>query len=207
MLFESICYLDCPNRVHCSLEGLPGKNVILHNPLPDLTHEEFVSLLGPILIPENYPPASPSSTPQPPPPPNTAPFEWLHFECRSFKTTLSNLQGLDGLARDRGWRHKVTFSFDVSGTATADKQRGVHAIVPHVDVVFFESVIYLSLTPSLSLVLINSQQTLCPIPWIHRPTTFPTRHDTPRCPTRAPNHKLGRITRLRISLKSIPRSG
>jgi hypothetical protein len=29
--------------------------VINHNPLPDITHEDFVSLLGPVLAPENYP--------------------------------------------------------------------------------------------------------------------------------------------------------
>jgi hypothetical protein len=28
--------------------------VINHNPLPELTHEDFVSLLGPILVPEHY---------------------------------------------------------------------------------------------------------------------------------------------------------
>jgi hypothetical protein len=106
----------------------------------DLTHEEFVSLLGPILIPENFPPSvsiNSSSTPQTPTA-DAAPFEWLHLECRSFKTTLSNLQGLGGLARDRGWRRKVTFSLDVSGSATSEKQIGVQALLPHVDVVFFE---------------------------------------------------------------------
>ena len=30
------------------------KSVINHNPLPDITHEEFVSLLGPLLAPDNY---------------------------------------------------------------------------------------------------------------------------------------------------------
>lgn len=106
----------------------------------DLTHEEFVSILGPILIPENYPPQISTDSTSPPQlqPPDAAPFEWLHFECRSFKTTLSNLQGLDGLARDRSWRRKITFSLDVSGTATSEKQRGIQALLPHVDVVFFE---------------------------------------------------------------------
>jgi hypothetical protein len=28
--------------------------IINHNPLPELTHEDFVSLLGPILVPEHY---------------------------------------------------------------------------------------------------------------------------------------------------------
>jgi hypothetical protein len=30
------------------------RTVVNHNPLPDITHEEFVSLLGPLLAPENY---------------------------------------------------------------------------------------------------------------------------------------------------------
>lgn len=89
--------------------------MINHNPLPDITHEEFVSLLGPLLVPENYeitssPPAAaggPSSSLSP------APFEWLHLEGRSVKTTLSNVVGIDGLARERKWRSHCVFSLDV----------------------------------------------------------------------------------------------
>lgn len=95
-----------------------SRTVINHNPLPDITHEEFVSLLGPLLVPENYeiassspspatPAAGPSSSQSP------APFEWLHFEGRSVKTTLSNVVGIDGLARERKWRSHCVFSLDV----------------------------------------------------------------------------------------------
>ncbi|THG92461.1 hypothetical protein EW026_g8452 [Hermanssonia centrifuga] len=81
------------------------RTVINNNPLPDITHEEFVSLLGPLLVPENYlntsPPAT-SSTNLPraslstaPNLNSPAPMDWLHFEGRSVKTTLSNMIGLD----------------------------------------------------------------------------------------------------------------
>ncbi|KAF8478882.1 hypothetical protein F5888DRAFT_1789749, partial [Russula emetica] len=43
-----------------------------HNPLPDIPHEEFDSLLGPLLVPEHYPsPESPlASSPLSLPPPS-----------------------------------------------------------------------------------------------------------------------------------------
>jgi len=148
--------------------------VINHNPLPDITHEEFVSLLGPLLAPENYnidyltaypspalspvaPNASSSPNPRSPPSPRTtgsrpntatrlpnpfqpqqgsspggsqnsavnpnaglqnvvnspAPFEWLHFEGRSVKTTMNNMIGIHGLARERKWRAHCVFSLDL----------------------------------------------------------------------------------------------
>jgi hypothetical protein len=37
----------------------------------------------------------------------------MHFEGRSVKTTLHNIQGLDNLARDRRWRSQCVFSVDV----------------------------------------------------------------------------------------------
>jgi hypothetical protein len=129
--------------------------VVNHNPLPDITHEDFVSLLGPLLAPENYPqPAStpipttsthgsssslapPSATPRtsqsgPRPqitstlhnPNSPAPFDWLHFEGRSVKTTLSNITGLDGLARERKWRSHCVFSVDVGRRG----RQGVEAV-------------------------------------------------------------------------------
>ncbi|KAG6851110.1 hypothetical protein H0H93_000990 [Arthromyces matolae] len=100
------------------------RTVVNHNPLPDITHEEFVSLLGPLLAPENYPqttPATPTSAsnlssstyttssisrpsqsgPSPNPflsnPNSPAPFDWLHFEGRTVKTTLA-YWGKDGAA-------------------------------------------------------------------------------------------------------------
>lgn len=157
--------------------------VVNHNPLPDITHEDFVSILGPLLAPENYPPAGtptlsptipshgssstlapPTSTPRTsqsgPRPPITpilfnpkspAPFDWLHFEGRSVKTTLSNITGLDGLARERKWRSHCVFSVDVGRKG----KQGVEAVclfrfssdfalsvcivqlIPHADVLFF----------------------------------------------------------------------
>ncbi|KAI0286280.1 hypothetical protein BC826DRAFT_918147 [Russula brevipes] len=113
-----------------------GQSVINHNPLPDIPHEEFVSLLGPLLAPEHYPsPDLPLASPpiSPPPPPTIgAPFDWIHFEGRSVKTTLSNLQGLDGLARERRWRSQCVLSVDVGRRA----KQGIEALIPHADVVF-----------------------------------------------------------------------
>ncbi|KAI9507412.1 hypothetical protein F5148DRAFT_1205370 [Russula earlei] len=113
------------------------QSVINHNPLPDIPHEEFVSLLGPLLVPDHYPTpelplASPPLSPTPLSPTSGPPFEWIHFEGRSVKTTLSNLQGLDGLARERRWRSQCVFSVDVGRRA----KQGIEALIPHADVVF-----------------------------------------------------------------------
>ncbi|KAF9450902.1 hypothetical protein P691DRAFT_664366 [Macrolepiota fuliginosa MF-IS2] len=135
-----------------------ARTVINHNPLPDITHEDFVSLLGPLLAPENYPEnyaqlqqqqfyqQAPNLIPPQPPPrvsqssgrphlsnPNSpAPFDWLHFEGRSVKTTLNNIVGLDGLARERKWRSHCVFSMDVGRKV----RQGVEALIPYVDVIF-----------------------------------------------------------------------
>ncbi|KAI0739658.1 hypothetical protein C8Q80DRAFT_1199994 [Daedaleopsis nitida] len=140
-----------------------SRTVINNNPLPDITHEEFISLTGPLLVPENYSyltPSLPSTPPagaqqatggpgQPrsstsnqggPPsgrlPPivinSPAPIDWIHFEGRSVKTTLSNIMGLDGLARERKWRSHCVFSVDVGRRA----RQGVEALIPHADVIF-----------------------------------------------------------------------
>lgn len=127
--------------------------VVHHNPLPDITHEDFVSLLGPLLAPENYPstgmtsgPTNPqlsstslsttSANPRPstgsrPPgsqnllnPNSPAPFDWLHFEGRTVKTTLNNITGLDGLARERKWRSHCVFSIDIGRKG----RQGVEAV-------------------------------------------------------------------------------
>ncbi|KIK63092.1 hypothetical protein GYMLUDRAFT_163622 [Collybiopsis luxurians FD-317 M1] len=121
------------------------KTIVNHNPLPDVTHEEFVGLLGPLLAPENYmysPTASPtlsaSAGPSSPPlhPSNIinspAPFDWVHFEGRSVKTTLSNITGLEGLARERKWRSHCVFSVDVGRRS----RQGIEALIPHADVLF-----------------------------------------------------------------------
>lgn len=119
------------------------RTVVNHNPLPDITHEEFVSLLGPLLAPENYATGSPTAGPSSPltsqsstvrsptggtlalsNPNSPAPFEWIHFEGRSVKTTLSNITGLDGLARERKWRSHCVFSVDVGRRG----RQGVEAV-------------------------------------------------------------------------------
>lgn len=129
------------------------RSVVNHNPLPDITHEEFVSLLGPLLVPENYPQTSPVISPTSSPattptsrsstsgsrplpslfnPNSPAPFDWLHFEGRSVKTTLSNITGLDGLARERKWRSHCVFSVDIGRKG----RQGVEALIPHADILF-----------------------------------------------------------------------
>ncbi|KAI0331574.1 hypothetical protein GY45DRAFT_1322175 [Cubamyces sp. BRFM 1775] len=136
-----------------------SRTVINNNPLPDITHEEFISLLGPLLVPENYnymnmPPTPPvvnqqaqggnnlapgnSSQPrasmsaQRSPANSPAPIDWFHFEGRSVKTTLTNIMGLDGLARERKWRSHCVISVDVGRRA----RQGVEALIPHADVIF-----------------------------------------------------------------------
>lgn len=51
-------------------------------------------------------------------------MEWIHFEGRSVKTTLSNIVGLDGLARERKWRSHCVFSVDVGRKA----RQGIEAV-------------------------------------------------------------------------------
>ncbi|KZT65716.1 hypothetical protein DAEQUDRAFT_676358 [Daedalea quercina L-15889] len=158
-----------------------SRTVINNNPLPDITHEDFVSLLGPLLAPENYlysPPPGPAHglahsaanatlkldalqprtsmssidavrAPLPLPRTNTsslAPFDWLHFEGRSVKTTLSNIMGLEGLARERKWRSHCVFSVDVGRRA----KQGVEALVPYADVVFLNKHYALAHSPQYS---------------------------------------------------------
>lgn len=167
--------------------------VINHNPLPELTHEDFVSLLGPILVPEHYNglqshhwhshpslphfppthavygpgpglpppipplpehqqiqnqlPSPPLMSPPPPLPPNTPglphnpPFTFLHFTGRhkdADKVTLSNVTGVDSLARDRFWRDKSTFALDCTApVGDSESRRAREAVFKHVDVIFF----------------------------------------------------------------------
>ena len=156
-----------------------------------MTHDEFVSRLGPILAPENYdipsspplPPSASASTPhsharkhsgsghqlhgspanghvQPPYAQfvnsGTPPFDWMHFEGRGAQTTLANITGLNGLARERGWRSRSVFSLQISRAGVevvslsmfffllfshfpnhnADEEVVVQ-LIQHVDVVFF----------------------------------------------------------------------
>ncbi|KIJ62898.1 hypothetical protein HYDPIDRAFT_135366 [Hydnomerulius pinastri MD-312] len=173
------------------------RTVINHNPLPEVSHDDFIALLGPVLAPENYvglnlPQPSPngtgisrehqSSSPAPvfpnalapaaprpsvssrpntssstgttaPPAPHTfmvpsqsshspAPFDWLHFEGRSVRTTLANVMGVDGLARERKWRSHCVISVDLGRRA----REGAETLIPHADVIFLCTTTF----PSLS---------------------------------------------------------
>ncbi|KAG1843808.1 hypothetical protein DFJ58DRAFT_731476 [Suillus subalutaceus] len=164
------------------------RTVINHNPLPEMSHEDFIALLGPVLAPENYVGISHSQPPQLPPQPpspasvfpnafvatppprpsmtsrpataptgsaaphmaivptqsplSPAPFDWLHFEGRNIKTTLSNILGIDGLARERKWRAYCVLSLDLGRRA----REGVEALIPHADVIFLSAQTF----PSLS---------------------------------------------------------
>lgn len=138
-------------------ESTQTRTVVHHNSIPDITHVEFVELLGPLLIPENYSnlpvPTRPQSPPSPrpsissqkrdsPPAPipelpsrsaGSAPFDVVFFEARSVPQTRSNMHALDGLARERGWRDKVSFCLEIS---RKDRQ-GVEVLIRSADVVFF----------------------------------------------------------------------
>ncbi|KAG6333531.1 hypothetical protein ID866_5556 [Astraeus odoratus] len=173
------------------------RTVINHNPLPEVSHEDFIALLGPVLAPENYvgvnqshlqPPAgivreqqsgSPvplfPNTLAPAPPrqsmssrPNTssstnsgpatphahmvpspsphspAPFDWFHFEGRNIRTTISNIVGIDGLARERKWRPHCVISVDLGRRA----REGVEVLLPHADVIFLCPTTFPSLSSS-----------------------------------------------------------
>ncbi|KAG8902689.1 hypothetical protein FRB99_004253 [Tulasnella sp. 403] len=124
------------------------RTVINYNPIPDLTHEEFIRLLSPLLYPISTPTSSHSLSPpnRSPTSPETRigeeaihvpslepPFDWFHFEGRTAQTTLSNMTGLDGFARDRGWRARMVFSLDCMRAG----RPGQDALIPHADVVFF----------------------------------------------------------------------
>ncbi|KAF8135106.1 hypothetical protein EV363DRAFT_1429762 [Boletus edulis] len=169
-----------------------ARTVINHNPLPEVSHEDFIALLGPVLAPENYvgfnapqpsvpqpiareqhnpSPVSmfpntlaPSSAPRPsmssrpgtapsannaPPShsiPSThshspAPFDWLHFEGRNVRTTIANLVGVDGLARERKWRSHCVISVDLGRRA----RDGVQVLIPHADVIFLTTTTFAGL--------------------------------------------------------------
>ena len=97
-------------------------------------HEVFVSLLGPLLVPEHYPSTEMSSplSPHLLSPVSSAPFELIYFEGRAVKTTLSNIQGVDSLASDQRWSSQCVFSIDVGRHV----KQGVEAVraLPHLRV-------------------------------------------------------------------------
>ncbi|KDQ17383.1 hypothetical protein BOTBODRAFT_605486 [Botryobasidium botryosum FD-172 SS1] len=107
-----------------------SRTVINYNPIPDITHDEFIRLLSPLLFPSTPPPSTPPSEP---PEPMRPPFDWIHFEGRTAQTTLSNMTGIDGLARERDWRHKIVISLEVG----RPNRQGQEALIPYADVIFF----------------------------------------------------------------------
>ncbi|KAH8831312.1 Ribokinase-like protein [Flagelloscypha sp. PMI_526] len=139
-------------------------SIINHNSLPDLSHEDFIALIGPTLAPENFgyfPPTTPPGTPSVPlnaarssnlhspltPKPNSpAPFDWLHFEGRSVKTTLNNIIGVQSLAADRHWRSHCVFSIDLG----RKYRQGIEALIPHADVIFVNRHYAQATSPSFS---------------------------------------------------------
>lgn len=182
-----------------------SRTVINHNPLPELSHEDFISILGPILVPEHYQglqlshhwhphpslpqtppvhavygpgpgvppviaPANPAGgvsgamAPQPvalpnqPLPPTTPglpfnpPFTVFHITGRSHQAdaiSLLNLTGVDGLARDRFWRDKATFSLDCTAPVPNEQARiAREQLFKHVDVIFFSKSYALSVNPT-----------------------------------------------------------
>lgn len=88
-----------------------SRTVINHDFLLEITHEEFVGLLGPLLVPENYhvyespastaapvlatlsAPLSPSGPIQIPNPTSSSPLDWMHFEGRSVREKGSGEAG------------------------------------------------------------------------------------------------------------------
>ncbi|TFY50717.1 hypothetical protein EVG20_g11367, partial [Dentipellis fragilis] len=101
-----------------------SQTVINHNPLPDITHEEFVSLLGPLLAPENYPPPALERhrlPHHPPARPSLSPDQ-LHIHQPQSTLTRRPLTGytLRAVRLDVGRRAK----------------QGVEALIPHADVLF-----------------------------------------------------------------------
>jgi ketohexokinase len=91
--------------------------VINHNPIPDITHDEFFRILGPLLystLPNG------SETPKYGQSPPGPPIDWLHFEGRSPHITSENLQGLDSWLRERDWRQRVVLSVELTKVGTQE---------------------------------------------------------------------------------------
>lgn len=189
--------LGVPTAWVMQARDIRERTVINHNPLPDVSHEDFIALLGPVLAPENYvgytqnqlqPPMGivreqqssspvpifpntlapsaprPSTSARPgtsssshsaPPSPHTfrvpsqtphspAPFDWLHVEGRSIRTTVANILGVDGLARERKWRSHCVISIDLGRRA----REGAEVLLPHADVIFLCTTTFPSLSSS-----------------------------------------------------------
>lgn len=87
-----------------------SQTVINHNPIPDVTHEEYFRILGPLLYSTLN---NGSETPRYGQLPPSPPVDWFHFEGRNPHATAENLQGLDSWLREREWRHRVVLSVEL----------------------------------------------------------------------------------------------
>lgn len=60
---ESVCQFASINELMCmsAIDDTETHTIINHNPIPDITHEEFIRLLGPLLFPSIPEPPSPAS--------------------------------------------------------------------------------------------------------------------------------------------------
>ncbi|KAG8997556.1 hypothetical protein FRB94_007611 [Tulasnella sp. JGI-2019a] len=133
------------------------RTIINYNPIPDLTHEEFIRCLTPLLYPV---PASPNPSRSPMEDAQVAQdplFDWLHFEGRTAQTTLSNMTGLDGFAKEREWRGRMVFSLD----CTRPGRPGQEALIPHADVIFFSKAYARSLAYTSPRAFLLSQALRC----------------------------------------------
>jgi ketohexokinase len=128
-----------PTAFIINADGGRSQTVVNYNPIPDITHDEFVQLISPLIYPQY---ANPNSRLSPVPPhmqdpslidPSIPPFDWIHFEGRTAQTTLNNMKGLDGLFREREWRHQIVISLEVGKPG----RQGQEALIPYADVVFF----------------------------------------------------------------------
>lgn len=126
---ESVCQFASINELMCmsAIDDTETHTIINHNPIPDITHEEFIRLLGPLLFPSIPEPPSPASESRNSPPP---PIDWMHFEGRNTPTTLANMTGIDGWLREKEWRHRVVLSVEIGKPGRQGQEKVIHASCP-----------------------------------------------------------------------------
>lgn len=154
------------------------------------------------LAPGNAAQSRPSTSAGRPPINSPAPVDWIHFEGRSVKTTLSNIMGLDGLARERKWRSHCVFSVDVGRRA----RQGVEAVrsslaISTYPMIRWYSCIYLTAYPACRRDIFEQILRACPFAPVRGLATslpaFPYQHRTPTCPARRPLGQRWRRSALR----------
>ena len=121
--------------------------IINHNPIQDVSHEEFFQLIGPLLYLGHPAEDSSGFTALPPSPP----LDWVHFEGRDVATTSQNLASLDSWLKEKDWRNHVALSMDLgkpgrTGLESVSKDNFFcdqlfmcfySKLIPHADVIFF----------------------------------------------------------------------